>query len=380
MRQCIRQLAILCLGAVLALPVAAQDEPSEADLEKLQTEISELKRLLRNIQTERDSIHKQLEESETSIGKLQTQIRGIKQEQEKQEKKLKALKDERQSLNRASRRQKVQITRQIEQAYVHSRQNRIKLVLNQQDPEKISRGLAYFDYLNQARHQQLENYADTLDQLARIEPEIEAQNQALASSRDRLERRHSNLRQEKSQRQSILAKLNSTISDKNAELRQLGKDRAELEKLLAAVGEAIANMAVPSNYSPFASQRGKLPWPVSGRSSNRYNAARDNGGPPWKGLNIRAQSGSVVKAIHHGRVVYADWLRGSGLLLILDHGDGYMSLYAHNESLLREIGDWVVSGDPIATVGNSGGQDRAGLYFEIRHNGKPQSPSRWCRA
>ncbi|HEY7775443.1 MAG TPA: peptidoglycan DD-metalloendopeptidase family protein, partial [Kineobactrum sp.] len=136
---------------------------------------------------------------------------------------------------------------------------------------------------------------------------------------------------------------------------------------------------LPDDYKPFASTRGSLAWPVSGRRGNSFGASRGAGGMRWHGINLRAEEGTPVKAVHHGRVVFADWLRGSGLLLILDHGDGYMSLYAHNQSLLREVGEWVGPGTTIATVGNTGGSNRAGLYFEIRKDGKPVDPVVWCR-
>ena len=122
-----------------------------------------------------------------------------------------------------------------------------------------------------------------------------------------------------------------------------------------------------------------MPWPVEGKPSNQFDRPRNEGKMRWQGITIPAREGTTVKAIHHGRVVYADWLRGSGLLVIIDHGDGYMSLYAHNESLLREVGEWVTAGTPVSTVGNTGGEEQAALYFEIRQNGKPTNPSNWCK-
>ena len=160
-------------------------------------------------------------------------------------------------------------------------------------------------------------------------------------------------------------------------MQQLQRDRQELEELLEAIEQAVVELQLPEDYQPFASTRGTLAWPVDGRRRNSFGASRGAGGMRWHGINLAAAEGSAVRAIHHGRVVYADWLRGSGLLLILDHGDGYMSLYAHNQSLLKEVGEWVAPGTPISTVGNSGGLDRAGLYFEIRKDGKPVDPVVW---
>ena len=139
----------------------------------------------------------------------------------------------------------------------------------------------------------------------------------------------------------------------------------------------MAELEVPQEFQDFASFRGQMPWPVGGRPSNSFGARRGNGGLRWQGLVIPATEGSEVTAIHHGRVVFADWFRGSGLLLIVDHGDGFMSLYAHNEALLRDVGEWVSAGSAIATVGSTGGMAESALYFEIRENGKPTNPSSW---
>ena len=159
----------------------------------------------------------------------------------------------------------------------------------------------------------------------------------------------------------------------------MNKDRAELEQLLAAVEQTIANIDIPTDYKPFGSLKGQLPWPVSGKPSNRFGNRRNNTTMRWQGLAISASEGSRVEAIHYGRIVFADWLRGSGLLVIIDHGDGYMSLYAHNQTLLRDVGEWVSAETPISTVGDSGGLSKPALYFEIREKGKPVNPAHWFR-
>ena len=166
---------------------------------------------------------------------------------------------------------------------------------------------------------------------------------------------------------------------KDDALKQLQLDQVELQRVLDMIEEALVNLELPDEYRAFGELRGDMPWPLQGKRRNRFGQSRNSGNLRWQGVTIAAPEGSTVQAIHHGRVVYADWLRGSGLLLILAHGDGYMSLYAHNQTLLREVGEWVSAGSAIATVGDSGGQQSAALYFEIRHNGKPQNPTRWCK-
>ena len=156
-------------------------------------------------------------------------------------------------------------------------------------------------------------------------------------------------------------------------------EQDDLLKLLQAIEEEVTNISLPESYNPFHTRRGKMAWPTAGKQLHRFGSSRDGSSMNWNGVVIASAKGSPVKAIHHGRVVFSDWLRGAGLLIIVDHGGGYMSLYGHNESLLFDTGDWVKAGDTIATVGNSGGRSEAALYFEIRKNGKPTNPSAWCR-
>ena len=181
----------------------------------------------------------------------------------------------------------------------------------------------------------------------------------------------------KQQRQRDLGLLNKAIRGKDARLQKMAADREELERLLEVIEQAVAELQIPMEFQDFASQKGAMYWPVTGKPSNRFGGRRAGSQMRWRGLVIPAEEGSRVASIHHGRVVFADWFRGSGLLLIIDHGDGYMSLYAHNQALLRDVGEWVSGGSPVAMVGNSGGQQEAALYFEIRHDGKPINPDAW---
>jgi septal ring factor EnvC (AmiA/AmiB activator) len=181
-------------------------------------------------------------------------------------------------------------------------------------------------------------------------------------------------------RREVLTQIDKALQDSAATLAAREQDRTQLESLLEEIDRALAQLMPQESVEPFSAARGSMPWPVDGRITTRFGASRNLGKMRWQGVRMAAEPGSTVTAIHHGRVVYADWLRGSGLLLVIDHGDGYMSLYAHNESLLRDVGDWVTAGAPVSTVGDSGGQSEPGLYFEIRRNGKPTDPQQWCRS
>ncbi|MEJ2416360.1 MAG: peptidoglycan DD-metalloendopeptidase family protein, partial [Exilibacterium sp.] len=191
--------------------------------------------------------------------------------------------------------------------------------------------------------------------------------------------RYAQLADKQQQRQKTLARLNASINNKDQQLKQLAQDRAHLEHLLQEVIEVTAGWQPQDNSQPFAKLRGKLPWPTKGAIVHSFGSSRSAGKMKWNGVMINASQGAEVTAIHRGQVVFADYLRGHGLLMIVDHGDNYMSLYAHNQALYKTTGDRVKAGEVIANVGNSGGLARAGLYFEIRFRGQPTNPAKWCR-
>jgi len=320
---------------------------------------------------------------------------------------------------------------QARSAYQNNgREEYLKLLLNQQNPEKFARTLSYYDYLSKARMEQLRAFNETLRQLANVEQDISRQQEQLLAQRADLDSRRQALEAERGKRQQVLAKLNTDMKDRDQKLQAREQDQADLAKVLKTIEETLARQAreaeearqkallaqqeaekrrqqealakreaiteppkkarttlgplVSSDSASyggaFSAARGKLPWPVNGRLLARFGDARGSDArAKWDGVMISANPGTQVRAVHGGRVVFADWLRGAGLLVILDHGNGYLSLYGHNQSLLKSAGDIVKAGEAISTVGDSGGQDAAGLYFAIRQQGRPTDPSQWCR-
>lgn len=373
----------LAVALTLLLPLqstSADDETkTRQQIQQLNKEMLSLRKLLSEFKGQRSDLQNSLQKSEVDIGAVQKKIRRIQQQLNQQQAELQSLQVKRKDLNAARRDQKKFIAQQVLAAYQVGQQKKIKVLLNQEQPDKISRALTYYDYFNQARTEQINNYIDIISELNTIEPRIIKKTQTLTTAKEKLGKARQSLLASKLSRQRSLAKINSAIKNNDQQLKKAAKDHSELERILAAVEQTLANISIPGDYSPFDKLKGKLPWPVAGKPSNHFGYKRNGTALHWQGLAIPATEGSKVEAIHSGRVVFADWLRGSGLLIIIDHGDGYMSLYAHNQSLLKETGDWVNPGDMIATVGNSGGQQRAGLYFEIRHNGKPTDPRRWCK-
>ncbi len=372
------------IGAFVLLsflwPVYADEEQEQRQqLKQLNLESEKLKKLLRQFKGERSQLQSDLRQAETEIGVIQKKTRKTLQELKQEQAELKQLQSQRNQLNREKQKQQQFIAQQVVTAYQMGRQKKIKVLLNQEQPDKITRALTYSDYFNQARNEQIEGYLNIITELNQLEPKIQLRTINLSRIKLQLEQEYASLLANKKARKTSLTQINTSIRNSDQRLLQTNKDRLELERLLKAVEESLANLKIPTNYQPFTNFRGKLEWPVKGKVSHRFGSQRGGGSLRWQGVKIQAKEGSEVQSIHHGRVVFADWFKGSGLLIIVDHGNGYMSLYAHNQSIFRETGDWVDAGEIIATVGNSGGQTNASLYFEIRHNGQPTNPSKWCK-
>ena len=373
----------LLLAALLTGPphpgLAQSDEDeTRGELRELEAEIQHITAEITDDTNRQSKLQAQLRDAEKELGALKREIGEKQRALQAGREELAGLEQQRGEQEGARDRQQARIALELKTAWKLGRQGQLKVLLNQESPHTVARSLAYYRYFFQARNELLEQYRQTLRELAALQTRIETTMAELDERRRALEEQEAGLTAAQARRLELVAKLDDSISTKSAQLKQKEQDRKRLEDLLRAIEEAVVNLDVPQDYQAFESARGGMPWPVGGKPSNQFDRPRNEGKMRWQGLTIPAAQGTVVSAIHHGRVVYADWLRGSGLLLIIDHGEGYMSLYAHNESLLREVGEWVSAGDPVSTVGNSGGENDFALYFEIRHNGKPVNPSKWC--
>ena len=380
-----RQLLLNTLAALLlaALPLAAQaqsdEEKARRELQQLQRDIQRIERDITSASTRRNKLQQQLRETEKKLGSLQRDITDNRRTMADNRRRVGELEAEKKALEQALAEQQDRIATELKTAWQMGRQGQLKVLLSQEDPHTVARAMGYYRYLFNARNDALTEYRATLASLASVQAEIDASLGLLQQQQQELEQQRSSLARTQENRKLAVAALKADIDSKGARLKQMETDREELERLLEAIEEAVVNLKVPDNYQSFKSAKGKMPWPVAGKPGNRFGKPRNDGKMRWQGVKIPSKEGTTVRAIHHGRIVYADWFRGSGLLLIIDHGDGYMSLYAHNQSLLRDVGEWVTAGTPVSTVGSSGGQDRAALYFEIRHQGKPTNPASWCR-
>jgi septal ring factor EnvC (AmiA/AmiB activator) len=411
-----RLLALIFLACLLTPAFADEKAATQKQLEAARSDVAELKKLLEKLQQDKSGVQKDLRKTETEMGELEKQVKELQKNLKDGEEEIQRLDQEKKKLHDARLEQQRLIGIQARAAYQSGRQEYLKLLLNQQNPEKFSRTLTYYDYLSEARMEQLATFNETLRQLANVEQEIVNQQNQLLEHKSALDARVERLAQARKERQLALAKLNQEYSARDRKLKARQQEQAQLARVLKTIEATLARQAREAEQArqraliaareqqrsstaaasnpgsgplvssgstyggPFAQARGKLPWPVDGRLVARYGTPRGTDArTKWDGVLIGASAGSQVRAVHGGRVVFADWLRGAGLLVILDHGNGYLSLYGHNQSLLRDAGDVVNAGEPIATVGTSGGQDTPALYFAIRQQGRPSDPAQWCR-
>lgn len=360
-------------------------ELSNADrLEQLRQQIHALRSELDIDKERKQDLQSRLRNIETRIGKVTALLRGLKKQLRRQRNELNKLQKRRKSLQADLQVQRVNLARQIRSAYAIGQQEYLKILLNQQDPAAVTRTLTYYDYFNQARLRRIKSIDTKLVDLKTVEEKIEQKTEQLERNRAEQAREKGQLEQTRGERKTVLAKLDQQIQAKGEQLAILLEDQRRLQQLLnrlvdEPVEQALDLPTEQGERQSFARLRGKLRWPSPGNLANRYGSRRKVGKLKWQGVMITAPEGTNVTAISHGRVAFSDWLRGFGLLTIIDHGDGYMSLYGGNQSLYKEVGDWVEAGDVIASVGNSGGHRETALYFEIRHNGKPTNPLKWCR-
>ena len=378
--------AVACAAAfvllwLVAAPAYAEPdaETARAELRQTEAEINRLKRMLGNLRQEVSGLEKELRDSESQIGRLRREAGGIEQQIRDGEARLADLQSQAAALQQALEEQQEQIARQLRAAHRAGQQDYLKVLLNQDDPARIARMMRYYGDFNRARVEEINRYTQTIEQIRQASASIAEQQTALQRDRAALVERQAALESERDKRSSILASLRERQRTQQQEVNQREAERAELAELIKKLDEAITSIPTPAGSLPFAQARGKLPLPVNGQIRARFGSQRGSDARlKWDGLLIGAPEGTRVHAIHGGRVVFADWLRGSGLLLILDHGNGYLSLYGHNQTLLHEVGTWVQPGDAIATVGNSGGLGEPALYFSIRHRGQPLDPAAWC--
>ena len=369
------------LGALLAVlgpgSTPAQDDP-ERELARVRAEIGRLERELERQLGQRDAGVLALREAELALATTRAEQGRLAAAVEAQAARSREITVEQRAATARLDAEQAALGDQVRMSYMSGRQELIMLLLSQEDPADLGRMLVYYDYLNRHRGERIAAVDAELARLAALATESEAVARELERLDAEQAARAAELETRQAERRTVLAGIESEIAESGGEIEQMRAEEAALNVLIVRLGEIAEGFPLTSD-APFAAQKGQLRWPIDGRLAARFGEPRDSGGRiRWDGVLIEAEAGTVVRAVYGGRVLHADWARGLGLLVIVDHGDGYMSLYGHNETLHREVGDAVNGGDTVAEVGNSGGAS-PGLYFEMRHQGKPFDPLDWVR-
>ncbi len=377
--------ALLCAAGVAS---AATTPPQKEELNQLRGRIEALQKRLAAAEGARGEAADALQDSEHAISESNRTLRELAGQQRDIQSRLAELQQQGKRAGGDIQTQQRLLARQLYQQYVGGQADTLKLLLNREDPNQIARELHYLTYLSRLRNDLIGGLRTNLARVDSLTQETRQQSNELAAVQAAQQNQRDRLESEKRARREVLLKVSRQIESQRREITTLQRDEQRLAKLVEQLGQVIArsraetlrNDRVPdaaTDGSAFVDLKGKLNLPVRGELRGRFGSPRVDGGLSWKGVFIASPARQEVRAIANGRVVFADWLRGFGNLLIIDHGGGYMSLYGNNESLFKQVGQAAKGGETVATVGNSGGNTDYGLYFEIRHQGKAFDPLSW---
>ena len=372
MSRLIALLGVIHACTLFAGVVAA--EPTSAERDALRHDLGDVDQWLQTARRKRDSTAEQLRVVELEAAEIQLNIRSLEAERRSLEGTARQLTEERSALVRSLQAHQGAIVGYLNSAYSLGGNDLVKLILKQQDPTKIPRMLAYYGYLARARTAALSEARVLLEAVDTKDAAIEANHATLLQRERSLTLAFERLAEARETRATVLAVISRDIG-----LRE--SDREELSEALVAIERALARVTRKRQFDArtFNTARGQIPWPVEGNVTHRFGSPRE-GEQRWAGVFIAAPEGTEIRAVHPGQVVFSSWLRGLGLLLILDHGGGFMTLYAHTATIMKRVGEFVSSGEVIATTGNTGGRSDSGLYFELRRQGKPTDPTPWLAA
>ena len=391
---------------------ANQAERKQTELDALKSRLQTLQKEFQATQSQRREATDELKSTEQAVSAGLRQLRQLDGERQQTESTLEALKRQIQSVSAHIESEQARLARTLKSSHLRGEGDALKRILNGTDPNQTARDLRYLAALSRAQQAQVGQLRADLARLAELEQQAQEKTDALQRLRTAQAAEQEKLISERRAREAVLQKLSVQIRQQRREIETLKRDERALTQLVQRLNRIMAeqaaraaqkarearkvdkdpdgrprkpvgvNTATPEAFQadrPFSRLKGSLRLPVAGELMNRFGAPREGGGVSWKGLFIRAGQGTAVKAIAAGQVVFSDWLRGFGNLIIVDHGEGYMSLYSNNESLYKQVGERVRPGDALASVGNSGGQPDTGLYFEMRHQSRPVNPMLWVK-
>ena len=368
-------LFLLISVAVFSLAVNAETiAERQSQLKAIQAQIDAQQSELKTTRKQRNQLQNLLKKDELSIANVAKKLNLSQSKKRKLYQSLAKLEKKHANTEKLKSSQQKTLAKQLESAYLSGNHDYAKMLLNQQDPASIERMLTYYQYLNKARINAIDELKSTIADLNDIQQQLQQQEDELEEVITTQRQQAKTLEQEKAQRQQTLAQLQRTLSSNSEQLEQLEIEEASLKQIIE---DAVRASKSQTSLNGLAKLRGKLKWPTRGRLVHRFGHSR-GGQVNWKGVLMGAPEGQTVRSIAAGKVIYADWLKGFGMVIVIDHGKGYMSLYGHAQALLHSSGDQVKRGESIALVGQSGGQAEPGLYFEIRYKGKAVNPAIYC--
>jgi len=372
----------IVLALALAMPAWGQaDEPDlaqikERELQAVREQISALKKSMDRRANDRDRITGELQGAEVLISEKRIHLNELERQRKFSERKKAELESRRTTQEEALAEESRLLAAQVQTAYMSGRQERIKLLLNQHDPATLGRLLTYYRYFSEYRGQNIDEVSTIIEELEELAGQAAVEEQRLAGLTRARYAELTELNMAQEERQTLLVSLKARIAEEGSEVDRLAAQEQDLSRLIAELTSILSDYPI-SSEEPFSRLKGKLTWPVAGRLTHDFGQPRAGGELKWNGVVLSAARGREIRAVYHGRVVFADWLAGMGLLVIVDHGEGYMTLYGYNETTMKTAGDWVAPGDVIATVGESGGQSQPALYFELRKGTQPVNPRGW---
>ena len=373
-------IAGLLLGAASAAIAVDEQAENAEQLEKLRARIEALQQTLEQDRSQQDELRMQLEDSERRFTALTGELAALRRQITEQAALRRKTELQRREAEAALKKQRAILARQVRAAYVIGQRGQAKLVLNQDKSARLSRVVTYYDYLNRARVERIGKILEQARKLEALVAKVKQQTAELEATRGRHQGTLTALEAVRDERQEMVRMLSQRIAGEEDELKQLRADERELSRLIKELGTALRDIPANLGAKPFAKLKGKLPWPVRGKLLARYGDPKAGGRLRWNGLWIAGSEGEPVKAVARGRVAYVGWMHAYGLIVVLEHEGGYYSLYGHNQNVAVSIGDWVQSGDPIATVGATGGHQKTGLYFELRKGTEAVNPRLWFKA
>jgi septal ring factor EnvC (AmiA/AmiB activator) len=389
-----RLAALMCLVLATAIgvsPVLAQSDrgspaakkssqkQKEAELKRVNNRIEKLRKSVNADVEKRDKLSVRLRDAELGVQGARSQLEVVREKRIASEARLEELEREQSRRMSELAAERDELSGELRAAYVNGREEQLKLLLNQKDPATAGRMFAYYGYFGRARAERIAGIRDQLEHLALVREKIDAEHRRLAQLESQQVQELTALRDAQQERAKAVAAIDAQIKSQGGQLKRLESQARGLEKLIEQLRKALANPPI-AKRAPFEPLKGKLPWPVQqGKVLARFGQPRAGGSMRWQGMLIGTERGARVRAPYAGRVAYADWLPGMGLMVVLDHGGGYLSLYGHNDEVFRKVGDSVAAGDVIASVGDSGGSEQAALYFEVRRGREPVNPEIWLQ-